>query len=124
MIPFDPAGPLPRGTTVLEASAGTGKTYAIAALAARYLAEGVVPADRLTVISFSRIASAELRSRVRDRLRATAALLNSHLAGTTTTTPDATDALLLDAPAEVVRERMMRLNRAVSGLDSASIMTI
>ena len=45
-----PAGPDPlrRGgfvadrTTVLEASAGTGKTYTIAALAARYIAEGHV----------------------------------------------------------------------------------
>ena len=27
--------------TVLEASAGTGKTYTIAALAARYVAEGI-----------------------------------------------------------------------------------
>ena len=38
--PFDVCGPLPTGTTVLEASAGTGKTYTIAALAARYIAEG------------------------------------------------------------------------------------
>ena len=30
---FDLVGPLPTGTTVLEASAGTGKTYAITALA-------------------------------------------------------------------------------------------
>ncbi len=124
MISFDPAGPLPRGTAVLEASAGTGKTYAIAALAARYLAEGVVPADRLTVISFSRIASAELRSRVRNRLRSTADVLNSHLAGTLEHTPDATDALLLDASAEEVQLRIARLNRAISGLDAASIMTI
>ena len=28
--PFDACGDLPTGTTVLEASAGTGKTYAIA----------------------------------------------------------------------------------------------
>ena len=33
--PFDVCGPLPTGVTVLEASAGTGKTYTIAALAAR-----------------------------------------------------------------------------------------
>ncbi len=39
--PFDICGPLPTGITVLEASAGTGKTYTIAALAARYVAEGV-----------------------------------------------------------------------------------
>ena len=37
---FDICGPLPEGITVLEASAGTGKTYTIAALAARYVAEG------------------------------------------------------------------------------------
>ena len=37
---FDICGPLPTGVTVLEASAGTGKTYTIAALAARYVADG------------------------------------------------------------------------------------
>jgi exodeoxyribonuclease V beta subunit len=37
---FDICGPLPHGVTVLEASAGTGKTYTIAALATRYVAEG------------------------------------------------------------------------------------
>ena len=38
---FDVCGPLPTGVTVLEASAGTGKTFTIAALAARYVAEGI-----------------------------------------------------------------------------------
>ena len=38
---FELFGPLPTGTTVLEASAGTGKTYAIVGLAARFVAEGV-----------------------------------------------------------------------------------
>jgi len=32
MEPFDLSGPLPTGTTLLEASAGTGKTYAVGAL--------------------------------------------------------------------------------------------
>ena len=40
-VPFDLAGPLPRGVTLLEASAGTGKTFAIAGLVARYVAEGI-----------------------------------------------------------------------------------
>ncbi|MGC3993209.1 MAG: UvrD-helicase domain-containing protein [Propionicimonas sp.] len=123
MTRFDPTGPLPTGTAVLEASAGTGKTYAIAALAVRYIAEGVVPVDRLAVISFSRMASAELRARVRQRLRRSADVLTAHLAGTPVD-PDPTDALLLDAPTEVVAERIARLHRAVSGLDSATIMTI
>ncbi len=39
MDSFDLAGPLPTGTTLLEASAGTGKTFTVAALVARYVAE-------------------------------------------------------------------------------------
>ena len=38
--PFDLLGELPTGTTLLEASAGTGKTFAVGALVARYVAEG------------------------------------------------------------------------------------
>lgn len=42
MEPFDLLGPLPelRTTTVLEASAGTGKTFTLAGLVTRYVAEG------------------------------------------------------------------------------------
>src|SRR6476659_8149231 len=64
---FDLLGPLPEGTTVLEASAGTGKTFTIAALVARYVAEGVAM-DELLVVSFSRESTRELRERVRERL--------------------------------------------------------
>ena len=35
MPPFDLLGELPTGTTLLEASAGTGKTYAVGALVTR-----------------------------------------------------------------------------------------
>ena len=65
---FDVCGPLPTGTTVLEASAGTGKTYTIAALAARYVAEGQVELDELMIVTFGRMATDELRVRVRERL--------------------------------------------------------
>ena len=65
---FDVCGALPTGTTVLEASAGTGKTFTIAALAARYLAEGHARLDELMLVTFSRSATRELRERVRSRL--------------------------------------------------------
>ena len=57
----------PRGVTVLEASAGTGKTFTIAALTARYVAEGT-PLDQLLLVTFTRMATGELRDRVRERL--------------------------------------------------------
>src|SRR5439155_11628043 len=51
---FDLLGPLPaeRSTTVLEASAGTGKTFALAGLVTRYVAEGVATLDQMLLITF------------------------------------------------------------------------
>src|SRR3954464_5671823 len=65
---FDLLGELPRGTTLLEASAGTGKTFTIAALVTRYVAEGVARLDELLVVTCGRAAPRELRDRVRERL--------------------------------------------------------
>jgi exodeoxyribonuclease V beta subunit len=122
---FDPAGPLPRSTVLLEASAGTGKTHAIAALATRYLAEGIVDVDRLAVISFSRVASDELRSRVRQRLHTTVSALSAVAEGTQIETRlDATDQLLTRGSAAEISQRLARLSAAISGLDGAGIMTI
>ena len=67
---FDVCGPLPTDTTVLEASAGTGKTFTIAALAARYDGEGVATLPELMLVTFGREATTELRERVRARLSA------------------------------------------------------
>ena len=49
-------------TTLLEASAGTGKTWTIAALVARYVVEEALPLEQLLVVTFGRAASQELRS--------------------------------------------------------------
>jgi exodeoxyribonuclease V beta subunit len=75
MQPFDLTGPLPAegSTTVLEASAGTGKTFALATLVARYLAEGVATLDQMLLITFNRAASRELRERVRAKIAETIA---------------------------------------------------
>jgi len=61
--------PLPLGKTILlEASAGTGKTWQIEGLAVRLVAEYEVPIDRILVITFTNAATAELRDRIRQRL--------------------------------------------------------
>ena len=54
MIPFDITGPLPDGPMLLEASAGTGKTWTIAGLAVRHIAEAGVPIGQLLLITFSK----------------------------------------------------------------------
>ncbi|MDX6260547.1 MAG: exodeoxyribonuclease beta subunit [Kribbellaceae bacterium] len=68
MEPFDLLGELPTGTIVLEASAGTGKTYALAGLVTRFVAEGRARLDQMLLITFGRAASQELRERVRTQL--------------------------------------------------------
>ncbi|RDH76960.1 exodeoxyribonuclease V subunit beta [Mycolicibacterium moriokaense] len=67
---FDLLGPLPvaRSTTVLEASAGTGKTFALAGLVTRYIAEGEATLDQMLLITFGRMATQELRDRVRRQI--------------------------------------------------------
>ncbi len=72
---FDLQGPLPAAasTTVLEASAGTGKTFALAGLVTRYVAEGAATLDQMLLITFGRAASEELRDRVRRQITDAAA---------------------------------------------------
>ncbi len=61
MSAFDIRDPLPTGTTLLEASAGTGKTWTIGALVTRYVAEGVATLEQMLIVTFGRAASQELR---------------------------------------------------------------
>ena len=52
---FNLLGPLPPNgrTTVLQASAGTGKTFALAGLVTRYVAEGAATLEQMLLITFS-----------------------------------------------------------------------
>ena len=121
MKAFDICGPLPTGTTVLEASAGTGKTHAIGALVTRYVAEGAAELDELLVVTFGRAASQELRERVRGHLvlaeRALADPAAARAGG------DGVHALLATASDEEVASRRERLRGALAGFDAATIVT-
>ncbi|MGI8429000.1 MAG: UvrD-helicase domain-containing protein [Solirubrobacteraceae bacterium] len=120
--PFDVCGPLPTGVTVLEASAGTGKTYTIAALAARYVARGT-PLGGLLLVTFTRMATGELRERVRERLVSVEQGLEHALEGVRPRGHDPVVALLADAPMAEVALRRDRLRRALADFDAATIAT-
>ncbi len=118
---FDLTGPLPTGTTVLEASAGTGKTHTIAALASRYVAEGHCRLEDLMLVTFGRAATAELRERVRERFLATAAALADPGAARGGDDPVVTH--LASVPDDEVTRRRHRLVTALAGFDAATIAT-
>ena len=118
---FDPCADLPTGTTVLEASAGTGKTHTIATLAARYVAEGVARIDELMLVTFGRAATVELRERVRERFVTTAAALADPAAARASVDPVLV--LLATGSDAEVAVRRGRLATAVAEFDAATIAT-
>ncbi len=118
---FDLLGPMPTGTTVLEASAGTGKTYAIVGLAARYIAEGIAEISDLLLVTFSRAATQELRDRTRSRFASIARDLADPDAARVSRDPLVAFLAAVD-DAEVDRRRR-RLRRALSDFDAGTIVT-
>lgn len=121
--PFDLVGPLPAGatTTVLEASAGTGKTYAIVGLLTRYVAEGVAELGEMLLITFSRAATQELRERARARLLSAERALRDP-AGAATSEDELVRHLASGSTGEVAA-RHRRLVTALSDFDAATITT-
>ena len=116
---FDAGGvELRRGVNLVEASAGTGKTYAIAMLVLRLVAEEGIPIEQILVVTFTRAATAELRERIRKRLVEARDILLGR--------DGASDGVLGDW-AEALADRkacLPRLQQAVSEIDRAAILTI
>jgi len=122
---FQIEAPLPTGTVLLEASAGTGKTWTIAALVARYVAEGQATLDQLLVVTFGRAASQELRERVRERLVALEGVLDDLVVGGSTDRErDALVEVVVGTDAEELVRRRRRVREALTSFDSAAIVTI
>jgi exodeoxyribonuclease V beta subunit len=119
VVPFDVLGPLPTGTTLLEASAGTGKTWTIAALLTRFVAEGAADLREVLLITFGRAATRELRERVRERLVEARDVLSlgpgPH--------PDPLLGYLATGNPDVVAARHARLAAACVDFDAATIAT-
>ena len=104
---------------MVEASAGTGKTYSIAMLVLRFVAELGVPVEELLVVTYTRAATEELRGRIRTRLVEARVLLTQEDAA------DADPVLLQWRDALVDRPRSLkRLELALLNMDLAPIFTI
>ena len=126
---MDLAGPLPTDTWILEASAGTGKTYAIAGLVTRYVAEGVATIDQVLAVTFGRAATSELRSRVRERLVSVRDALSDPAAArqdddAALQEDDVVLAHLATGDPAEVAERGKRLATALADFDAATVATV
>lgn len=111
------------GTRLIEASAGTGKTFSLAALYLRLIVEEQVPVREILVITFTKAATQELRERIRLRLVSAARLAHDPNTATDSTETRFTEALI-EKCAESREAVARRLADAAHRMDEATITTI
>lgn len=111
---FNIVDPLPQGTVLLAASAGTGKTWTISAVCAKAIATGMVNIENLLLVTFNRSAARQLRGRVYERLVSTASLLAGRRKSA-----DACD----DSVMSLGAEGLKRVEAALDSFDRAVITT-
>ena len=117
---FDPVTTeLRKGISLIEASAGTGKTYTIAMLVLRLVVEQDLSIDKVLVVTFTKAATEELKDRIRSRLADAKRILAGHAE---TTDSNISDWLThLNLPTELIKRR---LDLALLDIDQAGIFTI
>ncbi|MCC7247487.1 MAG: UvrD-helicase domain-containing protein [Lysobacter sp.] len=129
-VPVDVGLTLPlQGARLIEAGAGTGKTFTLATLVLRLVLERGASLSRVLVVTFTRAATQELRLRLLKRLRMAKRLLE-------TWPPEAEDAIAdgeAAITAEVLRAAIardgdalvrQRIEAALLQLDDAAVATI
>ena len=122
---FDINRPLPfQQRVLLEASAGTGKTFSLTSLVARYVAEENLKMDQLLMVTFTKAAASEMRERTRAKLGEALAALESGLTEDKVRPEDQWMRSIVTPDASVRGERISRLQDAISAIDSAMITTI
>jgi exodeoxyribonuclease V beta subunit len=105
------------GNHLVEASAGTGKTYTLTSLYLRLVLEEGLSPEQILVVTYTQAATAELKSRIRQRLLDVRESLDGD------TEASAEIAELLSTLTD--REQLKRqLTLAIAGFDQASIFTI
>lgn len=105
------------GLNLVEASAGTGKTYTLTGLYLRLLIEQSLSPEQILVVTYTNAATSELKERIRQRL------LSARSAFKGGETDDLLIQTLLARHADVERV-VKQLNLAIAGFDQAAIYTI
>ena len=108
------------GLRLLEASAGTGKTFALAQLVLRLLSETELSLRQLLVVTFTEAAAAELRDRIGRRLQQALACLDDPARSA----PDPTLEVWLERARPRADQLRAPLLLALEELDSADITTL
>ncbi len=120
MLLLDPLKLELEKNVLIEASAGTGKTYTITTLFTRLVVKGF-NVDSILVVTFTEAAAAELKHRIRQRLVSSLSVLEKNDG---LREKDQLDLYLLQGSKKETAQRISRIKQAIVCFDEASIMTI
>lgn len=107
-----------QGRHLVEASAGTGKTHTLADLYLRLVIEAGHEVDRILVVTFTKAATAELKTRIRRRLTEARARLAAAAEPL-----DGIEQASIEAGVDRA-QALRRLDAALMGFDQAAIFTL
>ena len=117
---FNPETVILGGSNLIEASAGTGKTYSIALLTLRLILENNIPIQNILMVTFTKAAVAELETRVRSFVRLALEVSRDEKIQDQTITRIVESQILIHSAA-IVEEK---LTTAQLFLDETSVLTI
>lgn len=112
-----------KGVSLIEASAGTGKTWSIASLYVRLLLDALLPVERILVVTYTNAATEELRGRIAARLREVRDALRAPSVGRLAASADALLAHLGSGPRDYRRD-CLRIELALESFEQSAIHTI
>lgn len=111
-----------QNSNLIEASAGTGKTFSIALLLIRLIVEKGIPIEKILMVTFTKAAVAELELRVRSFVRAA---LQNTISGNYSIQEDPVCIIIQNGVASIGRDKVVeRLKTATLFLDELAVMTI
>ena len=117
--------PLPfQQRVLLEASAGTGKTFSLTSLVARYVAEENLKIDQLLMVTFTKAAASEMKERTRAKLNEALIALESGVTEEAISSDEQWMRNIVACDQNVRTQRISRLKDAISSIDAAMITTI
>lgn len=116
------------GRNLIEASAGTGKTYTIAALYLRVLIEQRCHPRQILVVTFTKAATHELRERIRELIKQALKYLQQlelqEQKVNEQATEDIVKQILATYPEDILMEIRQHLQDSIIAMDESAIFTI
>lgn len=108
-----------KGKNLIEAAAGTGKTYSIAIMVLRWIVSTDLPIDSVLAVTFTNYATAELKERILNFLEEALAFFE-----TGKCKDDTIEKVCREIPENEQKKAVKKLKAAINDFDTASIFTI